>query len=78
MPRHIEKINTTYRRVVPKDKYNKLRAFAIMLVTDDEKVFYATDYDKPYMSIGHHIWQLMQGAYWQNGKKRYAKYYGKL
>lgn len=55
------------------DYYGKLRAFAVMLVTDNEQVFcdcykIASGFDKPKMEAGHQTWNMMKYgfAYWRN------------
>ena len=72
---------------ISKDKYGKLRAFAIMLVTEDEQQFcdcyaYCTGYDKPVRAIGHYIWHKMDSLYirdlrrknYEHRKQKYAEY----
>lgn len=66
------------------DYYGKLRAFAVMLVTDNEQVFcdcyaYCVGYSKPKREVGHHIWNLMnhsaelQRQYYARRKARHEK-----
>lgn len=61
------------------DYYGRLRAFAIMLLTNDEQVFcdcyaYCTGYDKPIRTIGHYIWHRMQAEYLHDlYHKRYVR-----
>lgn len=77
--RPLEQYNAVYQRCYPKDNYEKLRAFAIILTTQDERQFkaaytYATGYEASNRKVGYHIWNIIQGKY-DDAIKRYQKKY---
>lgn len=72
----IAEIKVEYHRFKPVDRYNKLRAFAIILVTDDKNLFcrcyrIASGHIKPCEKIGNHTWHLIQDRYHKKYLKKY-------